>query len=70
MSDDASYEIFKKELDNTTLRIESVKGMEQAQMRIVELSRTGAGEYFIFDPAKASVVEASSSSAVKDPLAP
>jgi hypothetical protein len=70
MSDDATCEIFRRELDDTTLRIESVKGIEQAQMRIVELSRIGAGESFIFDPVKASVAEASSSSAVKDPLAP
>jgi hypothetical protein len=27
----ATYEIFKKELDNTTLRVESVKGIDEAQ---------------------------------------
>ncbi len=47
MNDEATYEFFKKELDNTTLRIESVKGIAEARIRIAELNRMEPDQYFI-----------------------
>ena len=57
MEPDRSYEIFRKELDNTTVVVESVKGIDQAQRRVEELNRTEPGEHFIFDPVHVSIVE-------------
>lgn len=68
--DIATYEIFRKEPDNTTLLVESVKGIEEAQKRLSELSGQGSYEYFLFDPIKGSVVEPSQPSVIKDPFAP
>ena len=71
---ETSYEIFRKEADNTTVAVESVKGIEQAQKRVNELNDAGLGEHFIFDPIKATVVEPNlaeptAASAASDPFA-
>ena len=71
MKTDGSYEIFKKELDNTTVLIEAVKGIDQAQRRVEELNRSESGEqHFIFDPIELLVVEPSEPGVAKDPLSP
>jgi hypothetical protein len=64
----ATYDIFRKELDNTTLLIESVKGIDEARRRVSELSEEDACEYFIFDPVKARVVEPADPKVTKDPF--
>ena len=70
METNRSYEIFRKELDNTTVVVESVKGIDQAQRRVEELNRSEPGEHLIFDPVHVSVVEPSVPGAAKDPLSP
>lgn len=70
MDAETTYEIFQKQVDNTTVRFEAVKGIEEAQKRVVELNAQGDDEYFIFDPLKASVIEPSQPEVVIDPFAP
>jgi hypothetical protein len=70
MSNEATYEIFRKEADNTTIRIESVKGIEEARKRLRELNATGPGEHFIFDPVRANAIEPSEPTVIKDPFDP
>lgn len=67
---ETTYEIFKKHSDNTTVRFEAVKGIEEAQKRVTELNSQGADEYFVFDPLKASVIEPSEPEVAIDPFAP
>jgi hypothetical protein len=67
---EATYEIFKKQADNTTVRVEAVKGIEEAQKRVVELNSQGRDEYYVFDPLKASVIEPSEPEVAIDPFAP
>lgn len=70
MEMDVSYEIFKKEADNSTTLVEAVKGIEQAEKRVTELNKVGQEEYFIFDPIKAKVIDPSQPETPQDPLAP
>ena len=58
MQKDASYQILKKQSDNTTVVVEALKGIEQAQKRIEQLNEDGSDEHFIFDPINACVVDA------------
>ena len=69
METDGSYEIFKKETDNTTVLVEAVKGIEEAQQRLLELNEMGEERYFLFDPVKANVIEPSQPDVPKDPFA-
>ncbi|MGH9572490.1 MAG: hypothetical protein ACRD40_03030 [Candidatus Acidiferrales bacterium] len=70
MDAEPSYEIFKKQADNTTVMVEAVKGIEEAQKRIKELnSESVSEEYFVFDPSKASVIEPSEPAVKIDPFA-
>jgi hypothetical protein len=69
MEAEASYEIFRKESDNTTVLVEAVKGIDQAQKRVNQLNQMGSGEHFIFDPVQASVIEPSEPGISKDPFA-
>lgn len=70
MDTEMTYEIFKKHADNTTVRFEAVKGIEEAQKRVTELNAQGGDEYFVFDPLKASVIEPSEPEVAIDPFAP
>jgi hypothetical protein len=70
MADEKSYEIFRKELDNTTVRVECVKGLEEAQRSLKKAERDAPGEYYIFDPLAAKVIDVSEPSVAKDPFAP
>jgi predicted xylose isomerase-like sugar epimerase len=67
---ETTYEIFKKQADNTTVLVEAVKGIEEAQKRVKELTGQGTDEYFVFDPVKANVIEPSEPAVVIDPFAP
>lgn len=69
MDTETTYEIFKKHSDNTTVRVEAVKGIEEAQKRVVELNAEDSNEYFVFDPLKASVIEPSEPEVAIDPFA-
>jgi hypothetical protein len=65
-----TYEIFKKQSDNTTVLVEAVKGIEEAQKRVGKLNAESASEeYFVFDPLKASVIEPSAPAVAIDPFA-
>ena len=70
MDYETSYEIFKKETDNSTVMVEAVKGIEEAQKRVNELNAAGPEEYFVFDPIRATVVEPSEPTVAIDPFAP
>lgn len=70
MSTDESYEVFKKERDNTTVLVEAVKGIEEAKKRVQQLNEAEQAEHFIFDPAIGSVVEPSQPSITRGPFAP
>lgn len=71
MDTELSYEIFKKQADNTTVLVEAVKGIEEAQKRVKQLNAESASEqYFVFDPLKASVIEPSEPAVAIDPFAP
>jgi hypothetical protein len=67
---EATYEIVKKSTDNSTSLVEAVKGLEMAEKRVTELNAEGPDQYFVFDPAKASVVEPSEPGVAIDPFAP
>lgn len=69
MEEGNTYEIFKKELDNTTERVESVKGIDEAQKILQKLKGESSGEYFIFDPINDRVIDPSRPSIAKDPFA-
>jgi hypothetical protein len=70
VKNEATYEIFRKEADNSTVLIEAVKGIDDAQKRVNELNRDGSSEYFIFDAVNAYVIEPMEPSVAIDPLAP
>jgi len=55
-SEAASYQIMRKEPDNTTVLIEAVKGLVEAERRVRQLNKDGPGEHFVFDPLKATVI--------------
>ena len=71
LDSDRSYQIFKREADNTTVCIEVVKGLHEARSRI---ERAGAAspnsELFIFDPVNQTIVDASALASTSDPLTP
>lgn len=69
METEATYQIFRKEPDNTTVLVEAVKGIEHAEERVGELNRCGPWEHYIFDPVKAAVIESSRPDVPVDPFA-
>ncbi len=60
----------EKERDNTTVLVEAVKGIEEAEKRVQQLNETAQAQHFVFDPASGSVVEPSGSGISTDPFAP
>ena len=71
MDTELTYEIFKKQADNTTVLVEAVKGIEEARKRVKALnSESASEEYFVFDPLKASVIEPTEPAVAIDPFAP
>ena len=70
LDSDRTYQIFKREADNTTVCIETVKGIQEARRRVEAAhSASPAEEYFIFDPISEKVVDAHASTTT-DPLTP
>ena len=69
MEDTASYQIFRKETDNTTVLVEAVKGLDEARKRVHEMNGSGSGEHFIFDPSNGKVIEPSRLTVPTDPFA-
>jgi hypothetical protein len=70
LDSDRTYQIFKKEPDNTTVCVETVKGLQQARKSVLALVRTGSGDFFIFDPIAGTAIEPSDPSPSPDPLTP
>jgi hypothetical protein len=66
-----TYQIFKREADNTTVCVEVVKGLHEARNRIEQARTASPGsELFIFDPLTQKVVDPSEATATTDPLTP
>lgn len=70
LDSDRTYQIFKKEPDNTTVCVETVKGLHQARKSVDALLRVGPGEFFIFDPIAGLAIEPQAPSPSPDPLTP
>ena len=68
---DRSYQIFKREADNTTVCIEVVKGLHEARRR-VEHARAASpsSDLFIFDPLTQKTIDPSEPATLADPLTP
>lgn len=68
---DRTYQIFKREPDNTTVCVEVVKGIQEAKKRI-DQARTGSpgSEHFVFDPLTQKTIDPEELSAIADPLTP
>jgi len=68
---DRTYQIFKREADNTTVCIEVVKGLQEARKRIANAQSASPGsEHFIFDPLTEKTVEPSEPASRSDPPTP
>ena len=71
IDNDRTYQIFKREADNSTVCIEVVKGFDEARNRIEQARTASPGsELFIFDPLTRKVVQPSEPKATTDPLTP
>jgi hypothetical protein len=71
LDSDRSYQIFKREADNTTVCIEVVKGLHEARNRIEEArAASPSSELFIFDPLTQMTVDPSALANTSDPLTP
>lgn len=71
MEDSRTYDIFKREQDNTTVRVETVKGIDEAQKALKQLSQDSSGEFFVFDPISNKIIDPFNfPSNAKDPFAP
>jgi hypothetical protein len=68
---DRSYQIFKREADNTTVCVEVVKGLDEARKRIEQArSVSPESEHFIFDPLTQKTIDPAEPSITTDPLTP
>jgi hypothetical protein len=68
---DRSYQIFKREADNTTVCVEVVKGIQEARKRVEEARATSPGnEHFIYDPLSEKAIDPVDPSTTVDPLTP
>jgi len=68
---DRSYQIFKREADNTTVCIEIVKGLHEARLRLERARTESPGVYlFVFDPLTQKTVDPAEPSNIADPLTP
>jgi len=71
MDSDRTYQIFKREADNTTVCVEVVKGIQEARKRVEEARTASPGnEHFIFDPLAKKTIDPVESAATSDPLTP
>lgn len=69
MVDEQTYEIFRKCADNTTVSVETVKGLERDKSVLAALRTKANDEYYLFDPITGNVVDPDRPSAAIDPLA-
>ena len=70
MAEDQTYEVFKKSADNTTVSVETVKGLEEGRSVLAALRRgTTNEEYYLFDPLTGNVIDPEQPSISIDPLA-
>jgi len=68
---DRSYQIFKREADNTTVCVEVVKGLREARLRLERAHTESPGAYlFVFDPLTQKTVDPAQPSNIADPLTP
>ena len=68
---DRTYQIFKREADNTTVCVEVVKGLHEARNRLEQAkSSSPRTELFIFDPLTQKTVDPSEPASTADPLTP
>jgi len=68
---DRSYQIFKREADNTTVCIEVVKGLREARQRLDQArADTPGADLFVFDPLTQKTVDPVLPARVADPLTP
>jgi hypothetical protein len=66
-----TYQIFKREADNTTVCVEVVKGLQQARNRMEQARiASAASDLFVFDPLTQKVVDPSELAETADPLTP
>jgi hypothetical protein len=71
LDSDRSYQIFKREADNTTTCVEMVKGLREARSRIEQARASSPNsELFIFDPLTQKTVDPSALANTSDPLTP
>lgn len=71
MDSDRTYQIFKRELDNTTVCVEAVKGIQEARKRVQTARGENPGsDYFVFDPLTQKTIDPEELSAIADPLTP
>ncbi len=70
MAEDQTYEVFKKSADNTTVSVETVKGLEEGKSVLAALRRDKTNdEYHLFDPLTGNVIDPEQPSISIDPLA-
>ena len=70
VEDSHTYEIFKKELDNTTELVETVKGIKEAHRVVQKLKQEASNDFYIFDPVSDRVIDPLRPSIAIDPFAP
>ena len=69
MDDDQTYEVFKKSADNTTVSVETVKGLEEGRNVLAELRNNRSNdEYYLFDPISGNVIDPDQPANFIDPL--
>jgi hypothetical protein len=70
MVDEQTYEVFKKSSDNTTVSVETVKGLEEGRSVLAALRDNKSNdEYYLFDPISGNVIDPDQPSNSIDPLA-
>ena len=68
---DRSYQIFKREADNTTVCVEVVKGLHEARQCLNQARADSPGaDLFVFDPLTQKTIDPMLPSSVADPLTP
>ena len=69
MGNEQTYGIFKKCSDNTTVSVETVKGLEEGKSMLKELRTNTHDEYYLVDPITGNVIDPDQPSTSIDPLA-
>jgi hypothetical protein len=70
IENDQTYEVFKKSADNTTVSVETVKGIDEGRSVLAALRNNKSNdEYYLFDPISGNVIDPDQPSSSIDPLA-